>query len=61
MNSLVKLEITNQMLNCRNFIRSVKRAALRDNGKIDRKELRTMRKLARVTERYFRELQRLSK
>lgn len=49
------------MLNCRNFIRSVKRAALRDNGKIDRKELRTMRKLARATERYFRELQRLSK
>lgn len=61
MNSLVKLEITNQMLNCKNFIRSVERASLKDDGKIDEKELRTMRKLARATERYFRELQRLSK
>ncbi len=61
MNSLIKLEITNQMMNCRNFVHSMKRLALKDDGVIDKEEKKILRKLAKATKRYAKELEKLSK
>ncbi|MCR5460867.1 MAG: hypothetical protein K6F51_13370 [Acetatifactor sp.] len=61
MNSLIRLEITNQILNCRNFLRSCKRAALKDDGVIDADEKRILNKLVKATEKYAKELDKLSK
>lgn len=61
MNSLIRLEITNQIMNCRNFLRSVKRAALKDDGVIDKEEKKIIKKLVKATERYAKELEKLSK
>jgi len=60
-NSLIKLEITNQMMNCRNFVHSMKRLALKDDGVIDKEEKKILRKLAKATKRYAKELEKLSK
>ncbi|MBO4291011.1 MAG: hypothetical protein J5898_03805 [Lachnospiraceae bacterium] len=60
MNSFVRLEITQQMMNCRNFLSSVRRAALKDDGVIDKKEERLIRQLEKATRRYVKELGRIS-
>ena len=61
MNSLIRLEITNQIMNCRNFLCSCKRAALKDDGVIDEDEKRILKKLMKATERYAKELDKLSR
>ena len=61
MNSLIKLEITNQMMNCRNFVHSMKRLALKDDGVIDKEEKKILKKLSKATRRYAKELEKLSK
>ena len=61
MNSLIRLGITNQIMNCRNFLRSCERAALKDDGVIDEDEKRILKKLMKATEKYAKELDKLSK
>ena len=61
MNGLIRIEITNQILNCRNFVHSMRRLALKDDGVIDAEEKKVLRKLARATKKYAKELEKLSK
>lgn len=58
-NSFIKLEITQQIMNCRNFMESCKRAALKDDGKIDKKEQKQLDKLEKVTMKYRKELEKV--
>ncbi len=61
MNSYVKLEITQQMMNCRNFLDAVRRASLKDDGIIDKKEAKIMAKLEKATKKYVKELEEIAK
>ena len=58
-NSFIKLEITQQLMNCRNFMESCKRAALKDDGKIDKKEQKQLDKLEKATMKYRKELEKV--
>ena len=61
MNSYVKLEITNQKLNCKNFLQAVYRASLKDDGVIDKKERKVMKRLEKATMKYVKALKRATK
>lgn len=61
MNSYVKLEITNQILNCKNFLIACRRGAYKDDGKRDKQEEKQLNKLIKATQRYVKELEKVTK
>lgn len=61
MNSFIKLEITQQVMNCRNFLSSVKRDALKDDGKMDKSEKKIIANLEKATLKYVKELEKATK
>lgn len=61
MNSYIRLEITNQMMNCRNFLLACNQAAYKDDGKLDKQEKKQLEKLEKVTQKYVKELEKVTK
>lgn len=61
MNSFIKLEITQQTMNCRNFLASVRRSAYKDDGKMDKNEKKLIDRLEKATTRYVKELEKAMK
>lgn len=61
MNSYIRLEITNQMMNCKNFLIACDRAAYKDDGKLDKQEKKQLAKLEKVTQKYIKELEKVTK
>ena len=60
-NSYIRLEITNQMMNCRNFLLACNQAAYKDDGKLDKQEKKQLEKLEKVTRKYVKELEKVTK
>ena len=61
MNSYIRLEITNQVMNCNSFLMACKRDALKDDGKIDKQEKKQLEKLEKATQKYVKELEKVAK
>ncbi|MBR6478009.1 MAG: hypothetical protein IKS85_06125 [Lachnospiraceae bacterium] len=61
MNSYIKLEITNQILNCKNFLLACERDAYKDDGKMDKQEKKQLKQLEKVTQKYVKELEKVTK
>ena len=61
MNRFIRLEITQQMMNCKNFIGYCRKAAIKIDGIIDDDEARIIKKLDKATAKYVKDLERIMK
>ena len=61
MNSYIRLEITNQIMNCKNFLMACRRGALKDDGKLDKLEKKHLEKLEKATQKYVKELEKVTR
>lgn len=60
MNPHIQLEITNEMLVTKNFINSCRVAAMKDDGIIDKDEQKLLNKIAKASNKFIKELEKLS-
>jgi len=61
MNSYIRLEITNQVMNCKNFLLACHRGAYKDDGKMDKQEEKQLNRLEKATKKYVKELEKIQK
>lgn len=61
MNSFIRMEITTQIVGCKNFITSCKRDALKDDGVVDKEEKKQIKRLEKMTQKYIKGLERIAK
>ena len=59
MNPYLRSEIRSMQIMLKNFERAVEMAALQDDGKLDAKEIRQIRRIKTATKRYSRELAKI--
>lgn len=60
MNPHIKLEITNEILVTKNFVNSCRLAATKDDGVIDKEEKKQLDKIRKASEKFVKELEKLS-
>lgn len=61
MNQFLRIQIENIINTLNTFLMSCKIATQRDDGKIDKKEEKTLKKIREATETYIEELKSLTK
>ena len=61
MNSFIRMEIITQIMNCKTFLESCERGALKDDGVVDRQERKQLARLEKATRNYVKALNKIMK